>query len=563
MVCAVAAGLTMPAAAQSSDEVPAGASEKEPAKTQERVPVECRILYETADGFYVDVGTGKGLRVGSTGVLLHNGNLVARVEAVTVSSGSAFLRVVSDRAGVSPGSGAQVVLVIDDPEKATEEPTRYLSPTLKNGQDDGFTPLLTPPLQGNLADPQARNVFHGKLTSRNLFQTSSDGDLDYLRSRLGARGSVERLGATPWSLDYSLDLSYRDGDALEEVHDHQEVRTEVYRLAFSRRFDDDSSVRVGRFIPGELPSAGYLDGFQGEKVMREGLRLGVMLGTKPTRDDLDFTDKEPTLVLYGSLESGDRETAGYSGTLGLLTSAFNGKFDRSALLWDQSAHRGAFSVFSSSEIDFDIGASQIREDFVRLTRWNLSTAYEWSESTTLRAGLDKFEIPDTEAERDFSGAVLLPENEFFGNGYWRFWVGASHQLPWNLSLREEASFTDSEQVDDAFRWSAGITRTGLPGLPSGRLTLDVYNLVGDEIEGYGGRLSGFLPLRNHSLTLQPSVAFRFLEFDTGSADFLFVDVALHGHWQVSRKWNFVGGVSYALTDDEQRLLFDVGVTLRW
>ena len=80
-----------------------------------------------------------------------------------------------------------------------------------------------------------------------------------------------------------------------------------------------------------------------------------------------------------------------------------------------------------------------------------------------------------------------------------------------------------------------------------------------------------LPMMNHRLLLTPAVVFRFLEYDTTGEnffdlvheEFLVTDISLHAHWYLSSAWNFTAGVSYALTDEPDRFLLDVGLTFRW
>jgi len=223
-------------------------------------------------------------------------------------------------------------------------------------------------------------------------------------------------------------------------------------------------------------------------------------------------------------------------------------------------------VLSSSELGFDIGGAETREG-TQLTRWDLVATYPLFKSTLLRAGIDRYEKPDTAAERDVVPALVLEDEEFFERGYWRYYVGATHELPWKLRLSEEVSTMDAEEEDWSIRWNVSLTRTALPLLPpSSSLTLTVYNLLGEDLEGYGGRLTSHIPLPGNKVFLQPAATFRFLESDLfGTDEFYFTDVSLHAYWTINKHWSVRGGASYAFSDDDdlQRILVDVGVTFRW
>lgn len=531
------------------------------------VPVECEIVYETSDGMYVDIGSEAGLRRGQVGSVSRDGALLGRIEVMEVASGSAFVRLVSESVQGSLAAGDRVSLVLNRAPVAEEDSeSKQLSPTLKDqtNQEKPFVPLLAPPEMHEAGYTDARNVFHGRLTVRQLFQLTSDHDLQYSTTMLGTAGSLERIDGTPWTLEWSANVSYRDGDAFENSRFHRDVRTDIFNFSFVRRFDDWSTLRIGRFIPRELPSAGYLDGVQGEKVINKNFRLGGMLGVKPTRDDLDLSFREPTVVGYTTFEFGTPADLYWTGTAGVLGSLYQGQPDRLALLVDQTAQWSKLSVFASSEVDLDIGGAKVR-DGVSLTRLDLYATYPLASFFVLRGGVDKYERPDTAAQRDSIDVFLDIDNqEFYDRGYWRYWLGATHNLFWNLRLSEEVSWMEATIGDDALRWNASLTRVGLPYLPSSSLTVSAYNIKGMVVDGYGGRVSGYFPLARYRLSLMPGVGFRYAETDLDNDRLEFTDVFLRAGWNISRSWYLSTGLSYGFTNNNvQRVFADVGLTFKW
>jgi hypothetical protein len=571
------------------------------------VPVE--VLYESADGIYVSTAKNAGLEKGEIGWLDRAGQPLVRIEVVSSSGGSSLLKVAGARPDPFPAAGEKLAVrvvrtardapperkrsgTLKDRKAADAEPAELSegsvdAPTIPDGSKPGELPEtvtdpeaqdpaapkppqpFVPLLAGDKGDvgayTDAFNIWQGQAWVRQLFQVTPGGDYDYFVTHVGTSGSLERIEGTPWAFEWSGDLSYRDGAALDDVEGYRELRFDLYRLSVFRRFDSQSSVRLGRFLPRELPSVGYLDGAQGEYVINESFRIGGILGLKPDRIDLDFSIEEPTQVGYLTMAFGDSDLS-YNATAGMLLSVYKGKFDRLAMLADQALRWGNLSVLSSSEIGFDIGAAETNEG-VRLNRLDLVATYPVFTNTLLRAGIDRYEKPDTAAERDVVPAFVLEDEEFFDRGYWRYFVGATHELPWKLRLSEEVSVMDAPEEDWTLRWNVSLTRTGLPLLPpSSSLTLTVYNLLGEDIEGYGGRLTGHIPLPGNKVFLQPAAAFRFLESDLfGTDEFYFTDVSLHAYWTINKHWSLRGGASYAFADDDdiQRILVDVGVTFRW
>jgi hypothetical protein len=537
----------------------------------EEARIDCRVLYEIVDGVYVDAGRAAGLRQGAKGRLERGGQRVAEVEVVKSGGESTYLRIVALH-GAKPSPGETLGLVFEGaPAASAGSPAGTPSQTLKGeeGDEAPFVPLLAPPDLGARASTEPNNVFHGWVSFYQLGQLTGGGDHNAYISRLRTGGTLERIDGTPWNFEWSAEVSYRDGEALEDRRDFQEVRFDTYRLSVYRRFDDHSFVRFGRFIPVELPSVGYLDGVQGEKVIDEHVRLGGMLGFKPGRFDLNMSLDEPMFVPYVTFETGLPPEAHYSGTFGVLGSLWNGSPDRLALLGEQTFDIGNFSALASSELDVDVGGA-VERDGVRLTRLNLVGTYVLGPAHLLRAGIDHYELPDNEGEQDAIDIGTLNIEEFFEDSWWRYWVGASHQFGWGLRLSEEVGYLQSD-VDDGIRWVVTLTRTGLPSFPDGSINLSLYNIDGVGADGYGGRLSAYFPFRNHRLLLMPAVAFRYVEHETTGSNFFdsvtenlwIADVSVRAQYVLSKAWSLQGGVAYAYGDEEDRFLIDVAVTFRW
>ena len=134
-----------------------------------------------------------------------------------------------------------------------------------------------------------------------MFQTDSEGGLDYSVTRVGSSGGMDRIGGSPWNFEWSGDLRYRDGDAFLSHPDYQEPHLDVYRAMLQRPIGEDGFLRFGRFVPYELPGIGFVDGLQGQVHQGEHARIGVVGGLKPNRIDLDGSVDEPLVVPYARL----------------------------------------------------------------------------------------------------------------------------------------------------------------------------------------------------------------------------------------------------------------------
>ncbi len=533
---------------------------------------ECGVLYETSYGVYVDLGSDQGLKANTSAWVIQDGDRVARVKIEEVTQRTAFLRFLSKNNPKFPEKGKRYVLSYTKSDKYVP-PEGERSPTLKdqNSPDETFIPLLVRPgTEEARVSTDARNIFHGRITVLHLFGGPLEGNREISSTRVRSSGSLERIESTPWTLEWSGDLGFRGGDGFNHLHDHEELRFELYRFAFSRRFDDHSRVVFGRFIPRELPSIGFIDGAQGEKVIDDQWRVGGVVGFKPDRRTLDPTADEPSVAPYITYYQGSSPDENhFSSTTGLLFSLYEGQADRLALLNDSKIRWGKLDVFSTAELDLDIGNTEVRNG-PRLTRWDVLASYPVNDSFTLRGGWDRFERPDTEAERTLLRHEDFDDLEVLTDEFLRIWIGADHQLSKNWRLSEEIGFIDSE-YEDGVRWLISLNHRGLPYFEDGSYTISLFSLEGIGDRGAGVRISAHVPVVKHSLFLQPSIAVRYTSFSLGGETFfteetedLYVtDVQLRGQWLISKSWMFSGGGQMTFTDEDAFFAMDLALTFKW
>jgi hypothetical protein len=530
--------------------------------------VQGRIVQETQEGVYVDAGVDQGLQPGCTGSLVLDDGRTFAFEVVYAQRQSALLRLPA-YGGQGRLSGRTVEIVMsDEPPNQTEK--RPAKPNDPNGaaksstnapSPDGqekFVPLLAPMPRGP-AVPKPPSTSHGRIQVQQMFQTDSQGELGYAVTRLSSSGGVARIEGSAWSFEWSGDLWYRTGDAYLSHPDYQEPHLDLYRAMFQRPFGEGGFLRVGRFVPYELPGIGYVDGLQGQVQPGEHTRLGVVGGLKPNRIDLDASADEPLVVPYVIFTAGPRDGRHYFGTVGLLNSYYQGEIDRLALLFDQRVGLARdLTLYSTAVVDFDVGAAQSRTG-TRLTQLDVSAIWELSSFLTLRAGMDHWERPDQQAQR---ALVPFPDDRFFDNGYWRYWVGSSQNLPWNLRLAEEVGFIQSDTADGDGRWQVSVTRNGLGAWRDASATVSVYNLIAYGNEGYGCGVSGYLPLNKGTVIVQPAAGFRVLQSARGQDISLgYLSVGLDG--RLSRNWSLFGGVTYFSGDDVGSTQLDLGLRYSW
>ncbi|TKJ36979.1 MAG: hypothetical protein CEE38_08730 [Planctomycetes bacterium B3_Pla] len=521
------------------------------------VTISSRITYEIREGLYVDKGSDDGLRQGLFGSVRFDDGQVLGFEVLHAAEKSALLRLTGP-AKNERLAGQTVELVFEhsapDQESKTED-----GKSSTNKDDDKFTPLLAP-AGWTVGLPKSSNISHGQIRIRQMLQKDNEGLLDYSMTRLGSSGSLDKIEGSRWSFEWSGDLAYRDGYALRYHPDYQDPRLDLYMASFHRPLGEGGFLRFGRFLPRELPGIGYVDGFQGQIRRADHWYLGAVAGFKPDRDNLDPSGHEPLVAAYATLKAGNRDGRYYLGTAGLLGSLYRGQADRLALLIDQRAGVGSsLNLYSTAEVDFDVGGAETRNG-TRLTRLDVSAVSRVSSFITLRAGLDHWERADNRAERDL---LVIEDDRLFDRGFWRYWLGSDQGLPWNLRLSEQVAFIDSPDYDYDPRWRIGLTRMGLLSWPAASVTATIYNFDAQNLDGYGGRLSAYLPLIKHKLFIQPVAGFRMLEAKPQSSDFEVSYLSLRVNGRLSSTWTLFGGFTHTYGDSIDSTLLDLGLRYRW
>jgi hypothetical protein len=130
-------------------------------------------------------------------------------------------------------------------------------------------------------------------------------------------------------------------------------------------------------------------------------------------------------------------------------------------------------------------------------------------------------------------------------------------------LNEELSFIDSDAGNNAVRWRVGLLRTGIFAWPSASLRATLYNLESWGADGYGSRVSAYLPWWQGKLIVRPAVGLRWLDTDAQSDDLTVSYYAIHVDSRLSKAWTLFGGLTTSSGDGADATLFDLGMRYKW
>ena len=522
--------------------------------------IHARVTYQIPDGIYVNVGTDFGLVQGQNGsVQLEDGRVIA-CQVMQAARNTALLRLDgADTELLDALRDQNVDLVFDEvapPEIA--EPVAPKTAT-KADAEAPFVPLLAPARRAPNFPP-SKNINHGRVGIYHSFQSAAEDQQDFAMTRLNTSGNSERINGSPWSFIWSGNARLRTGEAYQNHADFETVQPVIYSLILERPLTQEGGfIRLGRFLPRELPGAGYLDGAQVEIKSNDHVRYGAMAGLKPNRRNLDFSVDEPTVAGYITLEAGKRSEKYYSGTVGVVGAFFDGQADRLAILLDQRASwNSKMDLYTTAELD--LGVADTTNNTAQLSRFDLVTSYRLNRTHTLRAGVNHWERPNTQAQRDL---MVVVDDNLFDGGYWRYWIGAQHKLPWNLRLNEEVSFIVSDVSDNAARWNVGLRRIGLWIWPAANIKATLYNLESMGTDGFGSRLSAYFPFWNSKLVVRPSTGMRWLNVAGEPGELSVTHYSIYLDGMISKAWTLTGGMTTTRGEGADSTLIDLGLRYRW
>lgn len=253
--------------------------------------------------------------------------------------------------------------------------------------------LVLPAVAAGQADgPAGPAELHGSLSvSWYRFDDTSSSALDF--DRPSARLNLKATGLFGGKVNARLRVRSRYDDRARVVGDVPETewRNRVYEVNLS--YDNPDSplaFQVGRIIPRDLASVGYIDGVMLTHRPGPSWQWGVLAGTRP---DWRTSDFQTTLQKYGAFvgfERGDRAVNRVEVRFAAVGEYHDSTVSREFLCVRSSYHRERrLDLYGAAELDLNRDWREAKSgDSASLSALFLRARYRASEDVSIGLGYD-------------------------------------------------------------------------------------------------------------------------------------------------------------------------------
>ncbi|MFO0984837.1 MAG: hypothetical protein U1E76_24435 [Planctomycetota bacterium] len=505
--------------------------------------VTASITYLSSDGVFLDHGLDLGLVRDLTGVVKHAAVEVGRVRIDRLSARSSFASFVTGAERIALGDSVTFAL----PEVPAAE--RQASATTAASEP----PLLAPM---NISDSTVADVVGGAVGFRSSLLRDAELDRSFVYSRVFTRGTLDRIDGEPWSLEWDLEANRRDGSGYAEHADYQEIQGRVDLFALTYH-GEDGRFAIGRLDPLVIASIGPVDGVQLDRTVARDASLGLLAGLRPDRRTLGFRAREWAIIPYTSVLVGDPDATQATTSAAVELSWFDGEADRQALHLEELLSFGkTLRLRFTSELDLYTSSDQ--RSGVGLTRLSAIADLFPGDPVSWYARAFHFERPDTLAERALTGDSVQ-----FDAGHHVLAIGSRQRADGGWSWFEEIGYVDGASTDADYQGRIGASKYGLFGLDRASCGAEVFNTVGIDQSGFGGRVyARWSPLTQLDLGL--SYDSSRIDYDSEESTTLTSSsVSLDAFWSITDQTSLDARYAHLFGDGLRGDSVDVGLTVRF
>jgi len=496
---------------------------EDPARAQaaELRRVEARVTSAAGLNIYLDIGREAGIRALDEVVIYPSGRLDVGGVVRAVAKSSCRVELNSVLAAVPIGTRAEVLVPeqrladlereraqrpVQTPARETPDHPEWTHPPTEWSEDD---PLLAPAF-GRLPEERERQI-RGRISVDARQIWDDEQDRTYTRAGVNFDLSVDNPAGHGGRLHVNGDASLQ-ATTLSDGPDDTDTFLRLNRLSYGwgGTRDEPHRVELGRFLQGEYPELGVLDGAEWNLRLPSGSRFGASVGAMPVPFPSFQTGDDIQVAAFYRFVTGEDEKlalgAAYQNTW------HEGAQDRNLFLatvdWAPSPHT---TVYASAWVDYYGSDAQIKSQGFELTELRMHARYRPSNEGGIGVHASRVRWPEL-LRTEF--VPVLP-GEIDDNAVSRVGLDGWKRLGEHLRLDARVDHWN-DQDDSGLAGNVGARLRNLL-YERGEVSLALFSSDGRFSEGLGLRLAANRVFDRGSGTL--GYEYRPYEFEGSSQSF--------------------------------------------
>lgn len=340
---------------------------------------DAKVRYLSAGTVYLDRGSNSGIMSGDQWEIVRNGQVIAKIEVIYLSTASASCKIVSQAKDIQTGDVA-----------------RWTGRTAETVKQDTVVEdrARTVPVKQQIEKPLASMTRVSGVVSAQWYHRTDNSaaalDFDQWNARLSMR--IRNMWTPGLHLSINTRARFdRRQYAFSNETPEEEWRNRLYWVALSWEPDDAPlHFQAGRIASNKFSGMGYLDGLIAQHNLSRTFYWGIFGGVQPDMQSVSFSTNVQKYGLYGTYHTDKYADRYLQATLALAGSYRDGKINREYAYFEfRMTERSGLRINHSMEIDYNRDwRKSYAESTIDITSLYLSASYKFNEMITAGLGYD-------------------------------------------------------------------------------------------------------------------------------------------------------------------------------
>lgn len=336
-------------------------------QVQQRIEKFGKVTYKSSQNIYVKFENTDGIFQGDTLYTKFKDKMYPVMQINFISTTScAGTPISNDNIKVGDELFAVIFARQEDKNIQLDTISNIISPL----QDETIPRVVNNPNLKNFK----KNISNGRVTIQSYSSINPDKmNSDDQRWRYTFSYNAEKIEETDLSISSYFSYAYTVGQ-WQKIKKSPWDNLKVYDLSLGYDFDEETNIRLGRYINPKISNIGSVDGLQFQKIFSNYFG-GLLIGSRPDFTTLGFNSK---LFEYGgyigrtdTIENGIMEN-----TIAFFQQTNNFKTDRRFMYFQHNnSILEGFNLYLSSELDLFALENGAEKTKPSLTSFFLSTRY--------------------------------------------------------------------------------------------------------------------------------------------------------------------------------------------